>query len=130
MYFDFDCSLESKLKSQPLYESIRQIPSWKLDYLVITSWANHVSPTPLYAGLFCLLNKIDCIPLVLSLKGVHVWIVNHLLSPKPSLQTGYWVDDDQQGRTSVLVREVQSGIIFAFGMLESYSLFAILEPPC
>ena len=32
--------------------------------------------------------------LVLPLKGVRVWIVRHLPSPRPCFRAGYWVEDD------------------------------------
>ena len=40
--------------------------------------------------------KIGYIPLVLLLKGGRVWSVCLLSSPRPCLQTRYWVDDDDE----------------------------------
>ena len=54
--------------------------------------ANHI---PLYAGFSPSGGKIDRFPLVFPLKGVGVWIVPHLPSPRPYFRAGYWVDDDE-----------------------------------
>lgn len=57
------------------------------------SWDNVASchSFSLMQGSFFLGGKIDHIPPVLPMKRLRVWIVRHLLSPRPCLRAWYWV---------------------------------------
>ena len=46
---------------------------------------------PPFAGLLLFGVKTDRFPLVLPVKGVRIWIVRHLTSPRPCFRAGYWV---------------------------------------
>ena len=49
---------------------------------------------PFLTGFMYTLCKIDHISLAFSFKGVQIWIVCHLSSPRLYFRAGYWVDND------------------------------------